>query len=493
MSYTEEKGRELCPSVTLSLCDKTLRTETTGDYVLPDYQPEIRRVLHVIPTVLPPAKYVGNGSVEWNGTVDYQVFYVGADGEMYTLSLSSEYGGSVPMEGAERVSLNEGITVLVTSLCEGVTTRVSGPRRLSIRCRLSARIRAYGSLPMETRETGVQDASTLQRHTLEEESMRLWCDYSDGILCRDEIEGVSEETRVISAVAEAVVEGARWEPEGLRAVGEVTVHMLLVETNGKIRPLSRKLPLDGVIEGEGGNGPCCVRCTVGEIRVQTEEGRLQCEVTVLLEARCAENVPVTFVDDAYALDFESECRYVEVPVCHSLGCGTGNFSQSERIPVSEVGLSEGAEVLTCFGNAWFEECRGGEGRYLLSGKSRYVLLCERSGEYFSAEVVRPIRYETEGTGEAPDGFDAVASVMNCRARLEGETLCVDTEWAVSTEFTGSKTVTGLEEVSLIKPLSDAGSCMTVYYPSAEDTSWSIAKKYHVSPEDIQENGAYYLF
>ena len=58
MGYMEENGMEMHPKLTLTLCDKTLRSEVSEDYTLPDYQPEIRRILHVIPTVLPPAKYV---------------------------------------------------------------------------------------------------------------------------------------------------------------------------------------------------------------------------------------------------------------------------------------------------------------------------------------------------------------------------------------------------------------------------------------------------
>lgn len=493
MRYMEENGIEMRPQLTLSLCDKTLRTEVSGDYILPDYQPEIRRILHVIPTVLPPAKYVGNGNVEWNGTVDYQVFYVGGDGGMYTLSLSSDYGGQFPMEGAEQVDFNEGITVFATTFSEGVSTRVSGPRKLNIRCRLCSKVRAYGQLPLEVQKIGLQDPATLQRHVCEGSRMQPFGGVSDTILCRDEILGVSEDTRVISATADALVENTRRESDGLHVGGEVNLCLLLARESGETESLLRKLPLDAVMEWDASGENCCMRGVVSEIQIQVEEGRLLCEVSVVLEGRSIEEIPLNYVDDAYSEEQEEECRYGEYRTPVALVCENGNFSQSERIPMGETNIPEGATIIQSFGNAWFEECRQNEDVYQLCGKSRYVMLCERDGEYHAAEVVLPLRYEIKGRGEAIDGFDATATVMSSRVRREGDTLCIDTEWSVAADLVGSRTVTVLREIQLGDRIPRQGSTMTVYYPSKEDTPWSVAKKYHVSVESIAENASYYFF
>ena len=39
----------------LPLCDKTVTSEVAGDFSLPDYQPEIKRLLRVSATVQPPS------------------------------------------------------------------------------------------------------------------------------------------------------------------------------------------------------------------------------------------------------------------------------------------------------------------------------------------------------------------------------------------------------------------------------------------------------
>ena len=85
MNSMDEMGMDFPQSVTVLLCDRTVNTEVSGDFTLPDYQPELRRLLAVMPTPLPPAKYVGSTGVELNGTVDYQVLYVGGDGGIYSV------------------------------------------------------------------------------------------------------------------------------------------------------------------------------------------------------------------------------------------------------------------------------------------------------------------------------------------------------------------------------------------------------------------------
>ena len=125
----------------MPICDKSINTEISNDYTLPDYLPEIRRILRVGVSPMPPAKYISGNSAEFNGGVDYDLLYVGSDGAIHSAPLNAEYAFSVPLEISSDFDLNEG----VLSLCKlsecGVTSRVSSPRRLNIKCRLCANIK----------------------------------------------------------------------------------------------------------------------------------------------------------------------------------------------------------------------------------------------------------------------------------------------------------------------------------------------------------------
>ena len=139
----EEKG-----GFTVTLYDRSFGTEAAGDYTLPDYQSDIRRVLHVSQTVLPPSKYITSDSVEFNGTVDYQLIYVGGDGGIYSAPLSGEYSFTVPFD--RNADVSDDIRILCSVYRDGISARVSAPRRLSIRSRLRANVRILGTISSET-------------------------------------------------------------------------------------------------------------------------------------------------------------------------------------------------------------------------------------------------------------------------------------------------------------------------------------------------------
>lgn len=81
----------VCGNVQVSLCDRIITTDLGGDFSLPDYQPEIRRLLRIGASATPPARYAGGNGMDLAGTVDYFVLYMGNDDQVYCAPLSAEY------------------------------------------------------------------------------------------------------------------------------------------------------------------------------------------------------------------------------------------------------------------------------------------------------------------------------------------------------------------------------------------------------------------
>ena len=132
----------------------------------------------------------------------------------------------------------------------------------------------------------------------------------------------------------------------------------------------------------------------------------------------------------------------------------------------------------------------------MSGQSKYTLLCRKDEEYSTAEIVLPLRYETDGAEGEMSGFDACAEVVNCRARLDGDVLSLDAELAVIAEFWGNTCINPVVEVEFGDAVAMRTCGMTVYYPSPNESVWDVAKKYRVSPEQLAEKkgkASYYLF
>jgi hypothetical protein len=163
-----------------------------------------------------------------------------------------------------------------------------------------------------------------------------------------------------------------------------------------------------------------------------------------------------------------------------------DLSQSERVKNEEFGIPNGAEIVDVSASATVDKAEAGENGYTIHGLCKYSMILKSDGEYMSGEVRLPFRYDIEGKdgiGEI-NAFDVLANVYNVRVRCDGESLNVDSEISLGCSMWGSRSVDMLESIELSAPTERRTGAIIVYYPQADDTVWSIAKKYSVPQSDI---------
>ena len=494
MMNKDGNAREYSERLTALLCDKTVNHEVSGDFTIPDYLPELRKLLSVSERVLPPAKYVSSSGVECNGSIDYKILYVGADGGLYSADLSTEYELKTPIEngGSE---LTAGTAVTVSTVSEGMNTRITAPRRVNIKNRLCSRIKAYGQADTGGEPYGDSEDGRLQKLYAETEFSSIYPLSSDPIELEEEIGGLFEDSRVISADAVIFANDIRRSSEGLDVSGDVVLKLLACRDTGKAEAITKKLPFRGTLECDEPMSDALYSLwgSVTDINVDVGEGKALCKLSMILSATCVRNAVGRYVADVYSTERECECEKDTLPLPICLSCSVGNFSQSERLTLSETGLPEGATVIDTIGDVIFDGCESLGGRYAFSGKSKYTVLWEKDGEYGAIDVELPLRYEVEGTAAESFSFDACGDVISCRARADGDTLSLDAEIAVATDVFGQNRATVVNGVRFGDPHKKRKSRMVVYYPAAGESLWDVAKKYHVPSDSLSEEKNYYLF
>ena len=73
----------------------SLRCESVGEYSLPDYNGDVKRVLAVKSKVHPSGKFVGEDSVEISGTVAYEVVYLDSENNITHADFTTDYDAAV--------------------------------------------------------------------------------------------------------------------------------------------------------------------------------------------------------------------------------------------------------------------------------------------------------------------------------------------------------------------------------------------------------------
>ena len=500
-AYTGDMGGRT--SVQVPILERQLTTEVVGDFSLPDYQPEIKRLLRIGTNVLPPNRFAGSDGVELRGALDYYVLYMGHDNGVYCAPLTTEYTmqAEPDAEGREIMAgAGEPMVCICDTMADSPVGRVTAPRRLNIRCRIKANVKLHGEYPLET--DGEED-TTVEKLMETAEVGRTYWGLGETLPLQDDVilSPAEGEQRVVCAEGKVMITEASPALGTVHCRGEVTLKLTLcpAETEeafasdvreGGMPPMltvmQRKIPFSQTVEMEGVTPACattaCAYCT--DISVEVEEGHLHVEMGVITEARAQKNEKVPYVKDLYSTRRESVCHYATYPARTALRALNGNFTLSDSLPLTEVGITPAAKVMDVTASAEPEGLTAdpAKGRCTLTGTCHCHLLLLRDGEYASADMDIPYRYEfdDQGLSSAPaePRFDGMVTVVNCRARMDGERVGIDAELAVSIRTYGSAPLTVLTDVTFGEEVTRRRGEYVICFPAPSDTLWSVAKRYH---------------
>ena len=102
--------------------------ECGTEYALPDYLPDVRRVLTVRGKLMPGGQFMGGSTAEFAGVCQFCVLYADPDGKVASLTLPVDYRYTVNMgEVGEECKYYE------DSRLENVSCRLMGPRKMQLK------------------------------------------------------------------------------------------------------------------------------------------------------------------------------------------------------------------------------------------------------------------------------------------------------------------------------------------------------------------------
>lgn len=465
----------------IPLCEKTVRTEVAGDFSLPDYQPEIKRLLRIRPCVLPASHYAGSGNADFSGTLDYYVLYMGNDGGLYCAPLHTEYGFAVPFEQDDaQVSL-----CMADVVPESVVGRVSAPRKLSIRCRLRSDVCVMGTLSATESMQGTVDPFSVEHLIAEQTLAHIGCGQSDAIRLGEDIliDSKGRNMRLVCAEGQVHVQEVSCSQGQVHCRGEVVLKLMMsAEEQGSLPDpvptyLTRKLPFQGSVDVAVAmpGAECCVTGEATELSVTVEETYMHAEVGVILQAKVMHNAPLYYTKDVFSTKRACECSHDRYDLPVAIRSLVGNFTQSDSASLAENGMVAGSIVDVC-GSAEAEQMHWESGKCTLSGTGHYIVLMADGSEVSAHEIAMPWKYEFDCERE-PVGWHAHMQVLSCRARVDGERIGVDAELACAARTWDTSEVSVLREVAFGDAAASRSGAFVVCYPASDDSLWSVAKRY----------------
>lgn len=489
----DKKDMRLC----VPYINQSMVTECGEEFTLPDYYPEVRRVVSTLCRVLPESRYDNGDSMEQGGVVAFTVLYLGDDGSLTAVPLTTDYTVSLRLPEDGRSDC----VISADTAAETVVCRATGPRRLSLKARL--RTTASGERKMEAepritdREGGnATAAEKISVQILDKEipSMRRATGKLTG--------AVSGEIRERTGTKPVMCDGEIAVNEAVLSDGEVTLRGeavlwcicfggdgLYYKTAAKA-PFEEKIPLEGD-ELTGGSARGWGRCAAVTVK-DSDDGTLVWDMEYDLECEAAQNVTVSTAADMYSTMWTGNSVMEECESLSLLRCHTGRLTVSGK--TGRSGSTTPSDyVIGSFGKAVCDRVDRSGGRLTATGTAEVRAVICGGGEAVEECVRLPFKYEcdcsADGDGELLWRCDV--SVIDSSARLEGGELHVTAELNVSLSAMLKTPMPYAARLELDRgqgSVRDAGE-LRIYYPEEGETAWDITKKYRIPKNAVTQVSA----
>jgi len=491
------------------LRDLKMTHETSGEFILPDYLPPVRKLLYARAQVLPEGAYLrecnnGGCAVDFAGTVVYTILWADEDGGVYSVCLSSDYDDSAVITSPCPIQACD-----VETEAENVNCRVMAPRKVSLRCRMNSKIRALCECSTLPVINGGAEISSLEVRRDTAVSARLYRGVAQDLHAETNI--LSSETGIFAESEEgrrtvgcdgavSISDVKYVGGSALRCRGDIILRCSVFDATNGFSNIVRKIPVDELIELDKmpedtdllcrGYG----RCINAEI-AEGEEG-----ITVKLEyelmAEAVQNEEITLMKDAYSVNAPSACEYKDMQIFKTLCCTNTKVSVNERALLREMQGKDGA-VCDITASAVIDDVAQKGNRICVTGTCSGNALIRWNtgegtvdGEYSNEEFSVPLKCEIDCANVKADDTDKLiwygsVDIIGAAGRVDAnrapeEALCVDMEAAVSVTAMLSETKKILSQVAVEGEYPHKKeSAFVLYYPDQNETMWDVAKRYHV--------------
>lgn len=470
--------------------------ESTGDFALPDYMPQIARMLSCTPRLVSSGRYIGSDRAEFSGSIVYSVIYTGEDGVPFYTTLTGDYEYSIPLGDAAACAR---IEVYDEPVIESVSVRASGPRKISARSRIISR--PHLVYEEEVKPAPEYDESEGYQRLCESVRRMEERHFESGEFTIDDVFRLeaSPDAEPVGCESVACITEVAMSAGAVRCRGEAECRVIYYDIIGGMRRLTsqkkklryeREIPVGYLGDVLGVRARPRVIST--EMSIDGESGEMSVEILLDIRGQYTTESDTQIVRDIYNCTGECDVRYKSRSLRRGVLCKNMNLScHGQKELASEY---EGSDVVTVSSEARVADIKVQDGTAHISGEITVeCVLCRTSAdeaEYSSVTIPVPFKCEAPVSNMAKrySGY-AYADVTGLRVRCDKDGISADAEVYLSAFIEGEDEIRSVDEVSLCEQNVQKRDEIVVYYPDKNETLWSVAKKYRVPWGELARDNA----
>lgn len=477
-------------SINEMVYDGAVEQSLECDFVLPDYLPDIVRILKCSITPRIVSRTLSGTSLSIEGTAVAEVLYVAPEEEPRCAVYRCPFSKVVELARAAPDA-----DIMISSSISYVNCRAVSQRRLDIRGAVVLKIQAANRVSCEL--TGDAQGAGIQLKKRVFPVSRLCACVQQALSIHEEIELPADNPPVLSILktcAHASVSDCKLISGKIILKGELHLHMLYLcdQESKTLNTVEQMLPFSQILDVEGVDEDCacdidlCVCSCELTPQQEYEENTtltLDCELCVTAKIRREEEI--MSVCDVFSTLFESGCEQSQLQFEHVVSRPRESFSHHSELdlPQEMASLCDSwcdmkiASTQVTEGKA---VCRIQMDITMLAYDVEHNLLCITARDEFDQEMVLS---STPMTLEYTPHLNLISS----SGTLEGEKAAFSVECELFGEAVTrvSESIVSRVTVDEEKPKSrDKDIALTIYYADAGEQIWDIAKRYNTAVEQV---------
>lgn len=493
---------EMC--VYSNLYDGINETEQGGDFILPDFLPDIRQILYVRARPKYTGKYINGEKLEYEGEILYNVLYLAEDNSIKGAVFADTYENIVDIHGLTGDSV-----IIINPIITATSWRLPNPRKINIKAKLTVSNKVMTKHCVEPRINGkhsIEDEINLQRNTEEITVMNIFGNDDIDIKINDNIEVEStypQIKNILMCDANIYIYEAKTLLDKVVYKGDAIIDCVYESDTDEFISVTKRIPVSQVVDIDGvsdnGDWSCAVNAypetlkaelmtnNYGEYRIVNID--LSYSTSVI--AICNDSVEVT--KDIYSTEYDCKADYTKLDVTCLNRSYNMNFSVNASKARNECNAEEAVNVICTEVDLTIDSVKLDKSRLklVLEGTADITVISEINNPdstYSGIQFNTPVKCELDGNS-IDSNFEYVcsASVINNKGRLDSHNVYADFEVAVNMIVLGKYTSNVIETVDLDrdnKLTTEGRPPLTLYYPQHGELLWDIAKRYRTTSQAI---------
>lgn len=472
--------------------DNSIEECVEADLALPEYMPEILRIIKS--TAQPKVnscKVVGE-RVTIDGECELRMIYTAEDGCIYSFAQSRPF-----TRHCENNTFNEAVDVNCEVAVSYVNCRATSTKRAEIKAGIVIKINAFLE---ETEEIVSVDEPCIEKKCMPVRAMSLGCKKTRTFSMSDTAALSVPCAFIISSRASAVCSEIKKISNKIMVKGDAVVEICYVNANDKsvtenIRhtfPINQILEFDGMEERLTGN--VTLNVSAVDVMLKNEQDGVcsSFDIGLSIDASASmwEEKELVVINDAYAVGNCIDLKKQSMVFFKALDEIRETYIFRDSFQVSGEGVSRVLGSTCDITNVVTK--KQGDKLIASANLSLSVLIKDSSGSISNINKILDINYERAANFDDVDLFclpklDVFA--LDC-AEKGSNSIDVRAEINVSASVFAKVFVDGVVDISESENKFVRNSnAITVYFPEKSESLWSIARKYNTTVSAIaDENG-----